>query len=175
MIISRDRLKLYYRDRPGKGLSGYCNIPEIEKGEYGYILEAGQEVYALRYDLTNIEWYFNCKIYEITNEGLVISAPLQKVEKKFVPWEKEFPIPPPNGPITKCNLYVEPCDTLFEKNRLPDIISRNIQSCGDGEGIWYQHGGRRTVSKFEGNLKYFIKLDQMTLPDERPVQQKEFK
>lgn len=172
MFISGNKLRLYYWMTTRSG-SGPCNLPEIEKGEYGYDLQSGQEVFALRYEHTNLECYFGCVIHEVTEEGLLMSSATPKERVLFIPWEKEFPIPAPKGPITKCNLYVEPCEMLFEKNKMTDILSGNIPKetwindhliKRDGVGIWYQHGGRRApVSKYQGNLKNFIKLGQMEL------------
>lgn len=167
MIISANRLRLYYY-KYSKTHSGFCNLPEIEKGEYGYNLQQGQEILVLRYEHTNLECFFRCLIHDVTEEGLLISSFIPERKELFVPWTKEFPIPAPKGPMTKCNLFVEPCDMLFEQNKMADIISGNIPTetwiddrliKRDGEGIWYQHGGWRTpVSRYQGNIKNFIKL-----------------
>ena len=66
-------------------------------------------------------------------------------------------------------LEVTPCEYLYEKNKLKDILTGNINKetqhamLDFGKGIWHKHGGWRTGSKYEENLKHFVKLGQSEL------------
>lgn len=163
MLISGDRLRLYYWDRSGKGYPRLCNLKEIEKEEYGYNLIPEQKVHAIRYEGTNWELYFDVVVKDINNNGILIET---KGREVFCLWEKEFPKYDKN---IICKLYVEPCEILYEENKLQDILSGNIttetvRKSGDDiqKGIWYKHGGWRKRSSYEKNLKNFVKLGQMT-------------
>ncbi|MGE4282304.1 MAG: hypothetical protein AB7G87_01145 [Clostridia bacterium] len=172
MIISGNNLRLCYWKRTKSG-SGYVNLPEIETGVYGYDLQSGQKIFRLAYDNTNLERYFDCLIHDVNEQGVLISHFLSKDEKRtFVPWAKEFPCPAPNGPVVKCELYIEPCEYLYELNLMRDILSYKIpyDSLCDGKldkdkghGIWYKHGGWRTLSKYEENLDRFFRFGQMEI------------
>lgn len=146
-----------------KSGGGSVNVPEIEKEEYGYELFPGQKVYLVRYDsyLINKEMYIYPTIAVVDKNGIKIKDDLLSTSPIWLPWVKD-----------ECNLYIEPCEVLYERNRLEDILSGNIKDktlrdrkviTEDGEGIWYKHGGKRTTSIFESNLQYFIKLGQQKL------------
>ena len=169
MIIGKDLLRLYYWGYSRTG-GGPSNLPEIESGEYGYNLEPGQQVFAIRYYGTNMELYFNADILEISDEGIKIKENLLKGEEVFCPWVKEFPSLYDRKIM--CQLYIEPCEELYEKNKLKDVLAGNIDNetyknnkidTDRGCGIWYLHGGWRGTSKYEGNLKNFVKLGQMEM------------
>lgn len=181
MIIKGKNLRLYYWNYPKNGgMPGTANIKEIEEEEVGYMLEPGQMVSAIRYEGTNIEAYHYAEIKEVNTEGITINGMLlKKDEIIFLPWKKEFERKRwENGVFSgiekiMCDLYIEPCDILFEKNKMKDIFSRNIpkhnlKTNGEvdengGEGIWYRHGGSRINSIFERNLFKFIKMGQQEL------------
>lgn len=177
MIISRNRLKLYYWDASAKGYPGPCNLPEIEKGEYGYDLQPGQKVFALRYNNSNTVVAFNVSIKEVVTDGVYIYDSLVQRPSniRFFPWIQKLP----NGnKLVDCQLYIEPCECLYEKNTLRDILNGNIPNetwidgqlkKDDGEGVWYRHGGWRTFSRFECNLQNFVKLGQMEIDFDRVV------
>lgn len=171
MFITGKNLRLYYWLSTRTGY-GPANIPEIEKEEYGYELQPGQNIYTIRYENVNREVYFYCKILDVNEEGILISSIIPETINKFVPWVKKFPIPFPNGEVKECDLYIEPCEQLFEKNKLNDILTGNIdaETIKDnkiidqmGRGIWHKHGGRRTISAYEENLKNFSKNGQQLL------------
>jgi len=177
MIISGNRLRLYYWLTTRTG-SGYCNLPEIEKGQYGYDLQPGQTVCALRYDKSNALMVFDATVKEVNGKGILVSYRQRKQSgcyedaEIFLPWKHNLLNA---NKLIPCNLYVEPCDWLFEKNRMADILSGKIPTetwidekleKSDGEGIWYHWGGKRTpVSKYAGNLKNFVRIGQMELSD----------
>lgn len=171
MIISGKNLRLYYWMYTKSG-GGPANLPEIEKEEYGYELLPGKILCALRYDMTNLECYFRCKVLDANDEGLLIASFIPERQQIFVPWVKVFPVPAPKGPLIKCDLYIEPCECLYEKNKLEDILKGKIDDetvvngkiiTRDGHGIWHMHGGQRTVSRYEENLRNFISLGQQSL------------
>ena len=155
LIIAGKNLRLYYWVK-----AKYCydNFPEIAKGQYGYILQPGQKVAALRYENTNQECYFECTIIEVSEEGVLIKD-YRNEYPVFVPWVKWFPIPAPNGPIVKCHLYVEPCDSLAERYSLKEILTGFD---GTGRRIWHRHSGV-CYSGYEGNLRNFIRLGQLEI------------
>lgn len=171
MIITGEKLRLYYYQC---SRSGGClvNLPEIEKELYGYELTPGQIIYAIRYSSTNEECYYRSKILAIKDEGLLILEYWTKKEM-LLPFNKKFNIPKSSKNLKECELYLEPCEHLFEKNNLIDILNGNIdkedyKNAGKyptslTTGIWYKHGGWRTYSDFEDNLKHFIKLGQISL------------
>lgn len=169
LLISGQRLRLYYFDKI-KGICGVIiNLPEIEESEYGYNLEPNQELYALRYDAHHkTELHFDVKVEKVDEFGMYISG--YRYGSTFVPWEKEFLNN--KGVLETSKLFIEPCGVLFEKNKLVDILNNNIaretirhnkRDSYIGEGIWRYHGGRRGTSKYENNLKNFIKLGQLDL------------
>lgn len=170
MIITGEKLRLYYHGYYKS--NGYLiNLKEIENEQYGYNLIPGQKLFAIRYEKTNLECYFRCKVLNINDEGLLISTAYPETNV-FLPWEKDFPVPAYSKTLTKCNLYIEPCECLFEKNKLVDILKGNIDkedynsnkySVNLGRGIWYKHGGWRTISEYEENLNHFVKLGQLAL------------
>lgn len=162
MLISGKNLRLYYRIYTKSG-SGLANIPEIEKEDYGYELLPGQKVYSIRYDgnLVNKEIYIHPTIVSIDENGIGIKDDLLNKNAKKLPWSKYG-----------CNLYVEPCECLYEKNILENILKGNIKNetvrngkiiTEDGIGIWYKHGGWRTTSEYKDNLKNFIRLGQQSI------------
>lgn len=162
MIICGEQLALYWRN-PKRGICGCFEIfKEIEKGEYVYNLEPSQTVYAIRYNGTNLECYFDCKILEVSEQGVMITSWSTKNENKFLPWNKDFHCPAYSKDLTSCSLKIEPCDELFEKNTLSDILSGQIvrEDARNGKGIWYQHGGWRSSSSYEINLKNFVKIEK---------------
>lgn len=158
MIISGKNLKLNFWGW-AKGGWGFANLDEIEKGKYGYNLQPGQIIANIRYDgkFANTDSYWRCKIIHVCKQGLTILPGYDKFIM-FLPWEIEGE-----------NLMVMPCEHLYEKNKLNDILDGNIDTETEhtnidlGKGIWYRHGGWRTRSRFEDNLNYFVKLGQITI------------
>jgi len=160
MIISKNRLRLYYWNRDTRGFPGPCNLPEIEKGEYGYILEPGQKLNVLRYEGSNREMYIHPVVEKVDEEGIYLLKHFFG-GKTFVPWKKE--LPNHKNELELYELFIEPCEILFEKNKMKDILSGTIRrESREGTGIWYQHGGWRIKSVFECNLKNFVKLGQQS-------------
>lgn len=77
---------MHYWHRVDKGYSGPYNLPEIEKEEYGYILEPGQTISGLRYERSNKEIYIHPVIEKVDDEGIYISKHLEG-GSAFVPWK----------------------------------------------------------------------------------------
>jgi hypothetical protein len=158
MLISGKNLKLYFNN----GYEQLENLPEIEKCEYGYNLHPGQKIYSLSYSSSStsrgVIRTFNCEIVEVDE----VSVKITNHESKEKPIEFAWSM---GGRI----LEVTPCEHLYQKNKLKDILAGNIARetfhpmMDFGKGIWYKHGGCRTGSKYEENLQHFIKLGQATM------------
>ncbi|MHC1681359.1 MAG: hypothetical protein AB6733_00100 [Clostridiaceae bacterium] len=148
MIISGDNLKLYCYNH---SYSGFENLREIEKGEYGYNLQPGQTIKELRYQ-GNPRVYCHCKIVKVDEISLIIEP---NVEFAWTMGGKK--------------LEVSPCAYLYERNKLSDILNGNIKrstphpSLNFGTGIWHKNNGNRIGSMYEENLKHFVKLGQATM------------
>lgn len=171
MFITGESLCLYYWQYTKSG-GGPANLPEIQKEEYGYELQPGQTLFAIRYNKSNLECYFGCKVHDVSNDGLLISSDIPARTGIMIPWVKEFPVPAPFGKKVMCDLFIEPCECLFEQNKLIDILKGNIESetikdhkiiVSAGIGIWHKHGGWRALSRYEENLKYFSKNGQLEI------------
>jgi hypothetical protein len=158
MLISGKNLKLYFNN----GYEQLENLPEIEKAEYGYDLQPGQKIYSLSYTSSptgrGVIRTFGCTIEEVDD----ISIKITNYESKEKPIEFAWSM----GGRT---LEVTPCEHLYEKNKLKDILAGNIARetfhpmMDFGKGIWHKHGGWRTGSRYEQNLKNFVKLGQATM------------
>ena len=115
-------------------------------------------------------------VVEIRQEGLVVAHLLQKEGAKPIlcPWQKELP----NGGVYKLrDLYIEPCEHLYEKNRLADVLAGNVReeelrppgrreiTGPPDHGIFWKHGGWRTTGDriSQENLHNFVKLGQQEL------------
>ena len=143
---------------------------EIEKKEYGYRLTEGQKLVGIRYRGSNYDYFVHPTIKEIRKDGLMITHLLQEKEEApiFVPFIKN--LLGVGGRYKLREMYIEPCDKLYEKNKLKDVLEGNIETndyclrgqIDTGEGIWYKNGGFR-IQKVLGdeNLKNFIKLGQL--------------
>lgn len=161
------------------------NLPEIEKEQYGYDLQPGQILVALRYHGSNMEVHFHVVVHYADDTGVYISdsmmhdITIRQIEKLhperikedsgktiiFVPWEAKLLSA---GKLVDCDLYIEPCDTLYEKNKLEDILAGKIQTEGKMgdvvvKGIWHKHGGWRDGSRYGENLRNFIKMGQQQI------------
>jgi hypothetical protein len=158
MIISGDNLKLYH----SCGNGCIDNLKEIEKAEYGYDLQPGQKIYSLSYTSSptsrGVIRTFGCAVEEVDE----VSVKIANRESPGCPIEFAWE-------MGGRKLEVTPCEHLYEKNRLKDILAGNIARetfhpmLDFGKGIWYKHGGWRTGSKYEENLQYFVKLGQATM------------
>ncbi len=170
-LLTYPNVELHYRVHAQKGRMGcYDVISDVEDGKYGYRLKVGQRLYAMRYRGTNHNCRFHVVVKEITDEGILVEDYKETI---LMPWVCDLP----NGGVVKPRkLYIEPCDCLFEKNSMEDILSDNIrkEECkwiGDkkiadphGYGIWYSHGGWRCrVAYGDENLKNFENTGQQTL------------
>jgi hypothetical protein len=147
MIISGKNLKLYCSN----GNSTFDVLPEIEKAEYGYELQPGQKIYSIKYSGHYIS-HLSHTIREVSEISIITDDGIE------YPWK-----------MANMDLEVEPCENLYEKNKLRDILSGKIpnetshSNMNFGKGIWYKHGGWRRGSSYEGNLKNFVKLGQSEL------------
>ena len=173
MIIEYPNVKLLWHNSK-RGFCGLLeDIPDITKKRYGYNLEPGQEVYMVGYNLER------SATYEDQKDGVKISDWIEKgwhtdkmaifqdeTGDAFLPWKYK-----------EEDLYIEPCESLFESYKVKDLIDgtaprsrpkeTGLKIIPDprGEGWWYQHGGWRTISKYEKNIKNFVRLGQTTLAD----------
>lgn len=177
------------------GAVGSCftEFKEIAKGEYEYKLSVSDKVKCIRYRDTNYDCFFGVTIVDILEDGLMITASGGGPAEELKVWNKEhtayrietvrapgdipFFVPfkkwlPAAFEYRERDMYIEPCEYLYEKNRFADVLARRIDNGGkiEGEpehlthGIWYMHGGRRVVCKqSEHNLKNFKKVGQMEL------------
>lgn len=168
-LLIYPEVELNYMEMCRDGRRRYETLPEIVNGDYGYILRPGQLIKELRYRDTNYGCKFHVYVREIMEAGIVVQRRMGD-KPEFVPWIDELP----NGGVYDLRkLYIVPCDELYEKNSVEDILSGNIrlEECQvingkevpdkHGRGIWFQHGGWRTnVSRYSDNLKNFVKVEQ---------------
>lgn len=174
-LLIYPEVELNYMEMCRDGRRRYETLPEIVNGDYGYILRPGQLIKELRYRDTNYGCKFHVYVREIMEEGIVVQRWMGE-KPEFLPWIYELP----NGGVYDWRkLYIVPCDELYEKNSVEDILSGNIRlenyrmingkevPDGRGEGMWFQHGGWRTsVSSYRDNLKNFVKVEQqVSIPD----------
>lgn len=125
IILSWPNVSLTYMEHRN-GMSCFAEFREIERSQYGYRLTVGQELHAIRYHGTNYDIFVSPVVVEIRQEGLVVAHLLQKEGAKPIlcPWQKELP----NGGVYKLrDLYIEPCEHLYEKNRLADVLAGNVR------------------------------------------------
>ena len=179
MVIEYPNVKLLWHNSK-RGFCGLLeDIPDITKKKYGYNLEPGQEVYMVGYYLRGHVYCYHVTIKEVSKDGVTISDWMEKgwhtdgmqqfyteTGDAFLPWVVE------GEP-----LYIEPCESLFEPYKVKDLIDGTAPRSRPketgfkiipdprGEGWWYQHGGWRTISKYEKNIKNFVRLGQTTLAD----------
>ena len=174
IILSWPNISLYYMDRSG-GWGGLREFREIEKGQYGYRLTVGQQLQAIRYRGTNYEIFVRPTVVEIRQDGLVVTHLLKKNGEGpvFCPYRKELPS---GGVYAPRDLYIEPCEHLYEKNKLADILAGTVRDEDPRKpwerdddkrrrGIFWQHGGWRTTGDriSQENLHNFVKLGQQEL------------
>lgn len=174
IVLSWPNISLCYMDRSGTW-GGFREFREIEKGQYGYRLEVGQQVHAIRYRGTNYDIFVQPTVLEIRPDGLVVSHLLQKngEEPVFCPYRKELPC---GGVYKMRDLYIEPCEHLYEKNRLADVLAGNVRekeyhppeggSVRKADyGIFWKRGGWRTPGDHisQENLQNFVKLGQQEI------------
>lgn len=176
IILSWPNVSLSYMDYRG-GWPGLREFSEIEKGQYGYRLTVGQQLHAIRYHGTNYDIFVSPRIVDIRPDGLVVTHALQRGAEKpiFCPWKKELP----NGGVYKMrDLYIEPCEHLYEKNRLADVLAGNIREedprplwdqadATHRRGIFWKHGGWRSTGDriSRENLGNFVKLGQQLIKE----------
>lgn len=173
-ILLWPNVSLCYMDRTGSW-GGYRVFPEIEKGKYGYRLTVGQKLHAIRYHGTNYDIFVEPRVVEIRPDGLVVTHLLQKQGEGpvFCPYKKELPA---GGVYELRDLYIEPCEHLYEKNRLADVLAGTVREDHprrpwekDDErhdrGIFWQHGGWRTTGDriSQENLRNFVKMGQQEM------------
>ena len=174
MILQWPNVSLCYMDCRGNW-PGFREFSEIEKGQYGYRLTVGQQLHAIRYHGTNYDIFVLPKVVEIRPDGLVVTNLLQRNGEKPIlcPWKKELP----SGGVYKIrDLYIEPCEHLYEKNRLADVLAGNVQEedlchpnlpedINSGKGIFWKHGGWRSIGDriSRENLGNFVKLGQQEI------------
>ena len=114
-------------------------------------------------------------VVEIRQDGLVVTHLLKKNGEGpvFCPYRKEVPS---GGVYAPRDLYIEPCEHLYEKNKLADILAGTVRDedprkPGERDddkrrrGIFWQHGGWRTTGDriSQENLHNFVKLGQQEL------------
>lgn len=173
IILTWPNISLCYMDRRGSW-PGLREFSEIEKGEYGYRLTVGQQLHAIRYHGTNYDFFVRPKIVEIRPDGLVVTHALQRSDEMPIlcPWKKELP----NGGVYEIrDLYIEPCEHLYEKSKLADILAGTVRDEDPRKpweddngrrrsGIFWQHGGWRSIGDHisRENLGNFVKLGQQT-------------
>lgn len=174
IILTYPNVVLYYH-APGHPCSGPALFKEIESGKYAYRLTVGQELEAIRYHGTNKDFFVRPKVLEIREDGLVVQHFLQKKgdEPIFVSFKKSLPNA---GKYEMRDMYIEPCGELYEKNKLADVLAGAIatETWIDGkwdkrigEGVWYHHGGTRTLVGCDENLRNFVKTsEQISLFEE---------
>lgn len=174
ITLAWPNVELCYMDRGGSW-PGLQVFPEIEKGQYGYRLTAGQQLHSIRYRGTNYDIFVNPKVEEIQEDGLLVTHLLQNRDEGAVlcPWQKSLP----SGGVYKTrDLYVVPCEPLYEKNRLADVLAGNIREeelrppglqdvVRPERGIFWKHGGWRNPGDriSRENLKNFVKLGQQEI------------
>lgn len=148
---------------------------EIEKGQYGYRLTVGQQLHSIRYRGTNYDIFVNPKVEDIREDGLLVTHLLQDRGQGAVlcPWQKELPS---GGIYEMRDLYVVPCEPLYEKHRLADVLTGNIREedphlselqddTAPKRGIFWKHGGWRSSGDriSQENLKNFVKMGQQVI------------
>lgn len=166
MIIYGEKLRLHYWETVGHK-SGYCNYKEIEKKLYGYKLEPGQTIAEIRYYGSNAVFKFDCYVNNVCDKGLTVTP--RWGQEIFLPWVDDLPNA---GEKVRCDLYIVPCEHLYRHWPLKDVLAGTVpdqdyepngKPIEKGRGIWYQHGGWRKLSKYEGNLKNFVKMGQQNI------------
>lgn len=175
IVLTWPNVSLTYMDHKN-GMACYQVFRELENGQYGYRLTVGQQMQSIRYHGTNYDIFVQPKVLEIRQEGLVVTHLLQEEGKEPIlcPWQKELP----NGGAYKLrDLYIVPCEHLYEKNRLADVLAGNVREeepCMPARrddvrrpdhGIFWRHGGRRTTGDYisQANLHNFVKLGQQSI------------
>ena len=179
MVIEYPNVKLLWHNSK-RGFCGLLeDIPDITKKRYGYNLEPGQEVYMVGYYTNGHQYCYHVTIKEVSKDGVKISDWMEKgwhtdtmaifqdeTGDAFLPWKYKGE-----------DLYIEPCESLFEPYKVKDLIDGTAPRSRPremefkiipdprGEGWWYPHGGWRTISKYEKNIKNFVRLGQTTLAD----------
>ena len=183
MIISGEHLKLHYWMTTRSG-SGFANYPEVEKGKYGYRLEPGQTISEIRYAGSNQVCAFNCIVEDVDDKYLTVKAHdyykfvmdgrrmismSKEDETVIMPWVDDLYN---GGELIKCKMQIMPCNTVYQYWPIEDLLTGNVpdqdyEANGKvkekGRGIWHQHGGWRTISKYEGNLKNFVLMGQQSI------------
>ena len=156
MIIYGSHLKLFC------SIGNGCieNLKEIIDGEYGYDIQPGHMIYYMQYTGARMPGepygYSHCIVKSIDENEIQITRLGDPDTAITLKWQQDGKI-----------LMAHPCEVLYEKNKLRDILSGKAPvttehpSCNFGKGLWYKHGGWRKSSLYEPNLKNFIKLGQM--------------
>ena len=179
MIIEYPNVKLTWFDSK-HGLCGLvADVTDVKAKRYGYNLESGQKVYMVGYYDRGHTYCYHATIKLVSDIGIILSDWMEKGWKtdsmaEFVdedgdailPWEYEGH-----------ELYIQPCDDLFEDYRVRQLIDGlapkshpkylNGKRIPDprGEGWFHKHGGWRCNSPYQDNLKNFEMLGQMSIED----------
>ncbi len=171
IIMTYPNVSLSYSVPTKSGICFEC-FNEIKEGKFGYRLTEGQTLESIRYHGSNYDHFVQPKIQEIRENGLVITHLLQKQGEApvFVPFVKELPAA---GKYAPRDMYIEPCGHLYEKNKLEDVLTGNVETeeylqngkidKNKGYGIWYQHCRFRTPVGRNDNLKNFVRMGQQSL------------
>lgn len=166
-VITATHLMVAYHVFACHGLpyGGFANLREVEKGKVGYILAVGQIVESYRYTEENRTLGFHVRIDGISDKGVVFSEHkfhheqidgewqnwTEWVNPVLRPWVKETILC--SGKKVQSDLYIQPCDELYEKPYINELVEGTVQHDG---GIWYHNGERSTYSQFAENLKNFV-------------------
>lgn len=151
MVIHGENLQFKYR-----GEGGWVAVAEVKTGKLGFRLQQGQKLYCITYSgyARNMLLRFYVEVKEVGERGIMF-IDWSGVEDLY-PWKRDFTNY--KGETEEVYLVVEPCEYLFEK---PKDIEKILS--GEGNGIWYKHGGWRASSELEENLSSFIFLGQQKL------------
>ena len=164
---------------------------EITQGKYEYVLSVGDKINAIRYRDTNYDHFFDCEIIDIKDDGIVVRGYGHTEEVQIwnnehtayiiqKQWTKEpFFVPlkkwlPSSEWYAERDMYIEPCEALYEKNKFEDVLSGNIATSGRRKGspfvndeffmkqtgIFFKHGGWRSNSRYGNNLNNFRKVKE---------------
>ena len=160
MLIDNKNFRLYYWDTTGKNIG----FAPINTSKYAYKLEPNQKLRVIRFDGSNAEMYVHPTVLEVSNDGILITHLLSK-QPTFVPWVKSLPNA---GIFENRDMFIVPCEYLYEKNKMEDILTGNIETfkilndkvieCG----IWHNNS-KRCNSSFEKNLENFVPIGQISL------------
>lgn len=173
ILLPHPHVSLYYRARV-RSDSYLCCFKEIESREYVYRLTPGQKLRTIRFHGSNMEMYVSPIIVKIFSDGLLINHLLQTDNQVpvFVPYQKVLAA---GGVEEWRDMYIEPCDELFEKNDLSRVLTGDVETESSlqngalnklcGSGIWYHNGGRSEYSYLAENLKNFVKLGQIAISE----------